>query len=371
MKYLVLLLCLLPLTTAIGIGPAQVYKVYEPNKVETISFTALNDGDQALTYQISVRGAGFVICGEGPFNMTGTTQSFSCTLTHPSTLSPGAHYAEVVVTEVKQSEEGIITAIPAAVSRVRLEARREGIYAEGKLDVQATETMASFIVNIYNFGTDTIRAAYAEIIVGNQTTTTEKRPIGSMTEAVLTGRMALPVGYHNATAIVHYDDHILMLTKDFQIGTERITITNVSIDPFRMGDIARIRLSVRNEWPFPIENVRGEVILMKDNHADTLATETFMLEETKEVSAFWNTADKPAGVYNATALVYYGGKVATRPFIVTLTQTTQKPAGYGGLLLGIIVFIVILLIIYLTVRGRPKTPRDIPSPPKDPAKKTV
>jgi hypothetical protein len=364
MKYILLFICLMPLATAIGVGPAQVYKVYSPGTSEKVTFTILNDAEEDLTFKVAVRGEGFISCEEGPYTLTGQSMTIACTLTHPTTLSPGTHSAEVVVSQVKPAEEGIITAVPAAVSRVRLEAQRQGIYAEGKLEVQTQDTMTSFLVYLYNFGNDNIRKAYAEISVDNDTIRTDTKSIGSMSEAVLTGRGTIPIGSHTATAVVHYDDKTFTVTKDFIVGEKRISITNVSIDPFRAGDIARIRLTIQNEWPELIENVHGEVIITKDNRAETLLTETFIITDTHEVSAFWNTANRTAGVYNATAVIYYDGTVASKPFTVTLPGQESEKGSAAAVVLAALILVAILVIIYLTVRTRPRKPQDIPPPPK-------
>lgn len=341
---------------AIGIGPAQVYRTYHADSVENISFTIINDEEKSLNFSITVRGESLLSCPKTAFTTVADTYTIVCTLTHPGELSPGPHYAEVVVSEIKPSEEGMITAIPASISNIRLEVPRPGTYAEGEMEIQSTGNHVIFSIYLYNFGTEAINRASADIHVAGTSLATDAKNIPSMSEASISAETTLTNGSYQATALVHYDGKNLTLEKEFEVGTRHLTIEAITIDPFTPGDIARIRIRLRNEWPEPVQ-AWAEVFVAEI--AKTAPTETFTVEETKDVSAYVDTSGLAYGDYRAQANVFYDGRISSKDFTITLAKP-KKPVitmTFVALILGLAVVIMALIL------------RRIPKAPTEPSKR--
>jgi hypothetical protein len=334
---------------AAGIGPALVYRVYEPGATVQLEYTVFSSAD------ISVRGelSAYLDCP----GYVSQQASIVCNLTMPAGLAAGPHEAEVVATERRPAEEGMITALPSAISLLRVDVPRPGKHVEARLEYKDS----LFSVYVHNFGTDPIGDAYAELRVGEEGVETDHARVRSMSEAKLTARMMLPPGRHEAKATVHYDDSTISMTKEIVSGEPSISIQSINVDPFKPGEIARIRIKVMSDWPEPV-SARGEVVV-KANATQVLSTESFEILGDKEVSAYWESVGIGLGTYNATASIYYGDKVTSRQFAIAVEEVRFDATPLFVLIVGCLLG----ALIYLMYRARKprKAPRDRTSKPSD------
>jgi len=337
--YLVLMIILLNSVIALGVGPVQVYRVLEPGKTEEISIRVFNNEKKDLILDVSVRGElRNYIELKTDYIVDEDTGHIDITyrLRHPDGLSPGAHNAEIVVREVIEKSEATVVATQAHVSSLRLQSPVQGLYAEARLDV--TET--NFDISIYNYGTDDFTAyadikAYADGLAGEATT--KSKGVASMSQEQLRATIPLDPGSYNAVATVYYEDKEIVLEKDFNVGKKIIEILNISVDRFRPGDIARIKMKLENRWPESIEAV-ADIFITKDGTVvDTVTTETFTIDDDYVLFAYWNTKDYDYGTYNAEAKIVYGNEVSTEKFRIIISESDDNSI---LVLVGMIVLIL-------------------------------
>jgi hypothetical protein len=329
----------------LGIGPAQVYRVHSPLTTEMLEFTVFGEPGSAVS--ISVRGDN-VECPRS-LTLASNQSTFLCSLTHPQSLSPGPHDTEVVVTESRKPEEGMISALPAAVSLVRMDVPRPGTYVEARLDVENSGSDAIFRITVHNFGSEAAECA-ATVSVEELSSKTQTKFIQSMGEDTIETRIALPAGPHQAQAILRCGSQEINLSEDFEVGEKRIVITVISVDPFVAGDVARIRISMENTWPVALDNVRAEVVMT--DSGKTLQTETFSIADTREVSAYWDTSGIAAGPHAARATLVYSGALSTREFSILVPEAAKKKASLLMPTLLVAVALALFLIWLLLTKKK-------------------
>ena len=127
-----------------------------------------------------------------------------------------------------------------------------------------------------------------------------------MKEGTLTTSSNLESGNYLAKTLVYYERETIKLEENFFVGDRSIKILGMTVNNFQKDEIAKINLLLQNNWVDPIDNVKGEIVIYKDNKKiETIPTETFTIDKTKDLFTFWNTKGMAKGKYNAKATFYY------------------------------------------------------------------
>lgn len=361
--YIVILLIAALPVFALGVGPVQVYKVFVPGQQQQIKLIIFNSNDRGLAVNISARGelAPYINFEKTEYELDKGSLPVYYTLVMPSELSPGPHYADIVVTESPRKTGATVEALASTVSRLRVQAPYGEKYAEAKLDIDASENKASFTIYVYNFYSGQLNvSSHVSVIDGDsreiKSLDMQSRTIEPMSEATMTAEAVLAPNQYHAVADIIYDGKHINLEKDFVVGKKLIEITGITVDPFSPGEIAKIRLQLKNRWPLRIEDAMGEVIIIKDNTLiSTLSTETFDIDKTREIAAYWNTKDIAPGIYNAKANIIYDGKISSSDFNITIAAPFPEEKRYPVITSIVIVVLIafVIILVYLW-RQRPK-----------------
>ncbi len=364
--YAVVLAVLAYTTAALGIGPVLVYKVFQPGQEQHVTLTVFNDGSKDLSIDVSARGelAPYIKLENSSYRFSSETYPLHYTLTMPDDLAPGAHYADIVVTESPTTSQATVQALVSGVSKLRVQVPYNEKYAEAKLDIDASESKAAFSVYVYNYCSQRLNVS-SHIRIYNQDGSNVKnidlpaKSIDPMSEESMSAEAMLQPGVYNATLQVSYGGKSIVVNKGFIVGEKLVEITGVSVDGFEPGEIASIRLHLKSHWPSMIKGAKGEVTIIKDNRLiDTIRTETFDIQGEKELSAYWNTQDQEPGTYSAEASIMYDGKVSTKDFNITIpgpAAQAKRPALIIPVV--IIVLVVVIAVLYYVWRMRRKPGR--------------
>ncbi len=344
------------IASGLGVGPVQKYVVFEPGVVQNLSLYVFNNENRTISFDISARGelSSRVTLDRSVYFMAEDQASLKIpySLAMPQELSPGPHTADIVITEVPQGQ-GTVVAAQSQVSRLTVQVPYPGYNAQAKMLISQRDDGAGFEIQVYDYGTSDITASAVIDIYTNSTLVRSvdagSVSIGSMEQKSIIASTKLPPGDYRAVAHVIYEGGQIDLEQAFQAGKRYIEITGITVDSFRSGEVARIRFSLLNRWPEPIEGVVGDMLVMKNGKViDTVTTDTFGIDRTAEVSAYWNTKGLEPGTYDARMNLVYGKDITSRNFTLLISEAVPKPRLSSGLIiLALLILVTALAIIML------------------------
>jgi len=182
-------------------------------------------------------------------------------------------------------------------------------------------------------------------------------------------------GSYFAEATIEYDEKIMQLSERFDVGNLEIEIERIEVNNFKIGQIAKLDVYLRNKWNKPVK-VEGKAEIFKDNSLVSTfnAIPVDILQGSSAVmNAYWNTEGIQPGEYDISVKATYEGKTSEKSFtsIVSLQdikfndfvsgKVIAKKGSQNTTLLIIAVFVLIivnvLLFIYINKRlkSAPKT----------------
>jgi len=339
--WLTVMLLIINYSLALGLGPVQIFKIYEPGKTDKIELTVFNNENKEGLIDVSVRGElkDFIEFNKTLFlkkNQEQTKVIFY--LTHPQALSGGAHYAQLVITE-STGKDSTVSAVQSYVSKLRLQVPMDEKYAEAKLIIIPGST-TNFNIDVFNYGKEDIDAsAKIEIYKKEkplQELFTNNVTIASLKQDTLKTSARLDNGLYSARAVVDYGKTI-ELEENFIVGKPSIEIKSIAVDPFAPHEVAKINIKLMTDWEVPIENVKGEITIVKDNtYIETITTETFTIFKEHELTAFWE--NKGPGNFSAKLNILYNGEVVSKDFELVTSKKTKNS-----------IFIILILIVLLLI----------------------
>ncbi len=168
-------------------------------------------------------------------------------------------------------------------------------------------------------------------------------------------------GDYNATAIVDYQAAIAKTSSVLRIGQLFVNMTNYTNEIIK-GGIKPFEINVESLWNDPIENVYGEVSVLKDNLSITnfLTPSVILLGwEKKTLNGYVDTNVLEIGEYDLDINISYGGKETMNKGKLTI-EMKQKYLVYY-IMGGILISLILLIVLYFKFRksifnknGKPK-----------------
>lgn len=368
---------------ALGVAPSRQNFDFEPGKVISGELTIINNEGFDLRAGLYASGdlAESVQFEQSLIDIPAEVETikvpYKITLPKGS-QNPGTHEIELVIRQFpKEASEGTqISAQMAVISQVMVKVPYPGIYAEGKLFISGAEdleTPVTFTTMIYNFGKATIADANVEVDIFGPTwelvgeANSEHSRINSQQEIRLDSLWEPDVskGTYRAVANVFYDGKSFKIEKTFDLGTFMIDISDIIVQKFRLGDVAKFDIELYNSWNTEIKDVTVELFVHDKDGKEMTHFETGSVDipaQNKEVvEAYWYTEGVSPGIYDVKALVHYQGKVTEKDFQfeVDINKITQIGAVGHAILSedelsevktqGLIIFFIILIVIILIV----------------------
>jgi hypothetical protein len=388
--YAAILLALLaiaaiPFADALGVGPSRQQISFSPGAEIEAELYIINDKNEDFRAAVYAQGdLSNYITIEQPLvevsakdYMTPVKYRLKMPNTPPT---PGPHKIELVVRQFPKgsdAEEGtMITANLALISQIILKVPYPGKYAEGKLFISGTQdptNPATFVVMLYNFGSEEITDAHARFEIQGPLLgkiaefNTQSAGIKSKEEAKLEAQWQPSVnkGTYKAVVTVYYDDRQMTLSQNFDIGNFVIDISDIRVEKFTLGDVAKFDIYLANNWNTQMAGVYVEMTVEDSTGKKMTEFKTAAIDiepsQAGKLEAYWYTQNVMPGTYKVKLLVHYAEKVAQKEydFVVdtnsitrigavgkaVVTEAEKKEITTQGLLIVLIMVVIVLLLI--------------------------
>ncbi len=381
-KLFIIIVMLIPLSSAFGITPAQKIFDYSPGTEQTYSFEIVNSENKRVNLVILPDGELKDYVSLSQYYVTLTPDIPSIAITYkvkiPSGLSPGPHYADIVITEVpdasSSSSTTFVGSIVGIVTKVLIDVPYPGKYAQSDLSISSTnEGKTAFVIPLVSKGK--LDIARARAIIDIFTPLNEKIATLSTQEvSILSGeRKELSVewdvssvspGRYFAYATVLYDESVLNLEKEFSVGKDTLDLKSVEVNDFSLGEIAKFEFLVENTLNSPANDVyismqvfNGDDEVMADFKSATYTLEPF---SSKLLVAFWDTEGVRVGNYKAKAFINYGQSSMQKELTLDVSEndisvigvgyvvSSASSSGNSSLITVLVIAVVVLVLLNLT-----------------------
>lgn len=377
-KLLIILIMLLPLASAFGITPAQKIFDYSPGSEQTYSFEIINSEKKRVNLVILPEGElkDNIALSQYYVTLTPDTSSVSIkyTVKIPSSLSPGAHYGEISVTEVpdtiSSSSPTFIGAVVEIITKVVVDVPYPGKYVESDLSVSVTDDgKTAFVIPVVSKGKLDIARARAVIDIFTPlnekvaSLSTNEIPIiaGERRElAVEWDTSSITPGRYYAAATVLYDESTINVQKEFSVGKDTLDLKSVEVNDFSLGEIAKFEFLVENTLNSPADDVyiSMQVFNQQDEIMAEFKSASYTVDafSSKLLVAFWDTEGVRTGNYDAKAFINYDKTSTQKELTLDISNNDITVIGVGYVvssadssgdssLTTILVVVVIVLVL--------------------------
>jgi len=310
-------------------------------------------------------------------------------LTLPEDLAPGERRGGILALAVPKDtyKENIVMATTAIIHQVRVNVPYPGKYAIGKMYINnlELETPVTFTLALANYGKQKINNAKATIVIKGPTNeeigvlNTDSTSIEPSKEDKLTVQWdAEHPGKYFAEATIEYDNKILKISQNFEVGDLKLEIERIQVNNFKIGQIAKLDIYLRNKWNTPL-NVDGHVEIYKDNKlVSSFNSVPVEIQEqsTAIMDAYWNTEGVEVGEYDVSVKTNYDGKASEKTFssivsidniqfneLVSAKVVTDKGGSRTTLLIVAVMVLIILnimLFVYISKKLKSRPPSQPP-----------
>jgi len=393
-KFLFVFFCLIifaiSYANALGITPGRTTLDFSSELNKKVDFTIINSEHKNMNIQVSVGGelGKYISLNEESLKMLSSeeTRKASYEINLPQNLSPGLHTAEIVVMQLPEgSEKGraSVGAALAVATQVYVHVPYPGKYVKAELKVMGTENKKRFVIPLESLGNKEITDVEAEIYIYDlegkelERLKTNKASLKSaeVKEIFAEWDVNISVGKYKAKAVLNYDGEELLLEKDFEIGEMVLDLQQIFVNDFKLGDIAKFNMIVKNKWNQQIENAYAEMRIYDDkmNEIDDLKSATYNIpaEMQTTINYYWDTENISKGLYNANIILYYSEKKTQQDLKLDVGSNTINVVGLGyvisseskpnnsvvNLLFIIIGFLVLLNLLWFLVLRKYLTKR--------------
>ena len=389
---LLLGIILLPSVMGLGITPARTTVNFEPGLEKNVSISVVNSEGKDLNLVVAVQGelAEYVILDETSFSMSASQNSKNVkyNIKLPTELSPGLHTAEIVILQLPSSsdlEGSFIGAALAVISQLHVYVSYPGKYAEADLNVlNLNDGNVQFVIPVLSRGDFDLTSVEATIEIftplNEKIATLKTNDIkvfsGERKEVTaLWDTSNVNAGPYRAVATLVYDEQTLILERNFNIGEKRLSIENIEVNDFTLGDIAKFEILIKNEWS---ETVAGAYVqmLVRNDKGEVMADfksptyDIVSLDKTL-MTAFWDTEGVRTGTYDSSLFLHYEELTDEQNLQLEINEDSINVIGLGYvisergsvfdenklltyLVIGVILLIIINIGWFFFLRGKMK-----------------
>jgi len=333
---LLLTLVMTTLVSSIGLAPASKEVLLTKNNFE-YELKIFNQEKEEGTFDITATGdlAQFVSFSEDTvtFDRKDEYKLVKVIFNMPNNfeLSGGDYITRVLVQ--KQTEKiQHIGALLGVASILKITVPYEGIAIEVKLIAPTFNkgTINNFAIEAENKGNQNAQNCKADIEIFNHldtkiaTLTSEQRIISSKTKEIflLPWSADEENGNYKAKAKFVCENVEIFKEAKFTIGGPEITIENLSVDKFTLGEIVKFDLLLASNWGEPIQGVFVDVELLKDEvQIASAKTESVEIEAFGKLNVpfYIDTDGLEPGEYIINITVNYLGRQISEGYIAYVT----------------------------------------------------
>ncbi|MEK6903770.1 MAG: hypothetical protein AABW64_03940 [Nanoarchaeota archaeon] len=372
--FLIVLYGFIPSILAIGISPAQQSVDFQPHTKLNLTTVVLNGGLSEANVSLAFSGELNAYIRFAPEHVVippGSMHTFSFLLDFPAQIKkPGRHLIQIYAIEAPLGKKSGIVPLTAVNSFLYVTVPYTGKYAEFDVetrDVNIGEPVI-FKISTRNLALDNISSASTTVFITNRRDesieTLATKPIflpaqTTTEETLVLQTTTLEPGPYRAIAILDYDgEKSLEKEIPFRIGTLFVALLNYT-NLFTAEEINKFVLDVENRWNLNIEQMYGEISILKEGQlmGSVLRTPSLSLEpwERKTLTTFFDTRGLEPGKYTAQITLFYSNMTTQETGSIRIMK--QFTFNWTYLLIGVICLILFIDFL-LWMRHRRKAYAD-------------
>lgn len=376
----IFLFCLILISnvSSIGITPGRTSIDFEPNLERTISFSVLNTENKDFDIAFSVEGdlAEYISISSDVASLSReeSSKEFTYSLKLPNGLSPGLHKANVIALEVpEEGEEGevVVRATVSVATQVYVYVPYPGKYIESRIDVVNNQKDGNviFYIPFISRGEEDLESVLAELEIykGDEkidslVTDSLSAKTNDKKELKATWNPKVEGGSYKVVANVRYDDKLQIIEREFNFGIENLDVLGVSVNDFRLGDVAKIKILVQNKLSDDINDAYANLNIYDSDFTKIagLKSENYEISSNsnKEMVVYWDTEDISKGEYSSELGINYLENLISKNFKMDVSEDSILFTGVGFVVssgessktsVTTILFIVIGLLILINL----------------------
>lgn len=343
----------LQLVLSLGISPAIQYVDFQPGLELEYSFKVYANSGQTIEMYSDGEFSELVKFDKTELNGGG---GFNVKIKLPQEIEiPGKHVLLIGAREKIDAESGAIGTSVAVRAPIVIQVPYPGKYAEISLSTHNANVgePVKFEVSVASMGKEPILAT-TNIEIYSEKKKIETLDLGAKLIENQKSDKFIKIlntsnyksGDYNATAIVDYQEAIAKKSSVFRIGQLFVNMTNYTNEIIK-GGIKPFEINIESLWNDPIENVYGEVYILKDNKNITdFLTPSINLGgwEKKTLNGYVDTDVLELGEYDLNININYEGKETMNKGKLTI-KMKQKYWIYC-IIGGILIVLIILIALY-------------------------
>ncbi len=346
----------LQLVLSLGISPAIQYVDFQPGLELEYSFKVYAGSEQSIELYSEGEFSELVKFDKKELNGGG---GFNIKIKLPQEIEiPGKHTLLIGAREKVDAEAGAIGTSVVVRAPIFIQVPYPGKYAEISLLIHNANVgePIKFEVSVASMGKEPILAT-TNIEIYSEKKKIETLDLGTkLIENQKSDKFIkflntsnYKPGDYNATAIVDYQAAIAKKSSGFRIGELFVDMTNYTNEIIK-GGIKPFEINIESLWNDPIENVYGEIYIIKNNMSIiSFLTPSVSLSgwEKKTLNGYVNTDTLELGEYDLDININYEGKKTMNKGKLTI-KTKQKYRAYYiiGSILTVLIVLIILIFIY-------------------------
>ena len=366
------------LVGAIGITPGKVTEDFSPGLERNVNFAVINSEKKDMGVLFYVKGdlKEHVTLGKqfDEFSRFDESKSYSYNIRIPEKLGPGRHLAEIVALElphgayqpntfIESGREGqnvsvaiiqgtqplskestFVGATVGVITQFEIFVPYPGKFIEAGLDIYQDRNTGKIIFSISAVSRGKLDIVNLKAVIDIYTSLNQKiETIETDVTSLESGKRTVllkewisevPPGPYRAVVTVHYDEKIVELEKEFNVGDVVLEIESIEVKNFQLGGIGKFEVTVRNTGNFDITNAFLNIIVF-NKEGETMADFKSPTYDVKSLSrekmiAFWDTAGVQKGIYEGKIILHYLERTDEKPVQLHISEDSIVVIGAIG-----------------------------------------
>ena len=367
--------------SAWGVYPARQH-AENTNELQEFHVTMVNGDFKEGYFQVVFGGelAGSAVYNGGLIRFTADKNQINIpfSLMLQDDLQPGKNVLTVMLQEVRDEYSDGVGSTISLVAEVVIYIPIEGNFVSAQLQVlpDGVDAPTKFLIGIINKG-DSAVPIWADVVIKGPTNDvvtswiTEQKIVnyGSTggIETYWTGTKN--PGVYLAEITLHYGDKVMVLRKDFSVGSDSVIAESLTANNFALGQIVPLEIVAYNQWNSMRRGVFGEIfVVTKDgNIVQSFKTspEDIPAMGRRTIQGYWDTSKLIIGAYDLNVLMHYDDKTSQQQFPVIVSidelQVMNRVSGQvisqggdgssGGGENNLYKILVVLIIVLIVVNA--------------------
>ncbi len=363
---IMLTLLSISLASALGISPGEKKIAYSAGSVETIKYTIINNENKNFVVSINADGeiSEYVNIKDKQLTLSSNeaTKDFYVEVNMPPGLHPGENTGRIIAEE---SIENLSFMGTSGKGRIRVISKLVVLvpYPEKYINVELNlggDAETEITTKITNLGITDIKEIGGELgIYEDESEIINLKPefVGGLErskETILVSKInreEIPNGLYSVVAKIRYDDYILEVSRDFEIGDGQLKV--MSYTRYLLQDsVNKFEIDVENDWNKKIKDAYSTINITQYNKEITelrSSSYDFNPREKKTMTAFWDTKDFALGDYQADMNIISLNKSTSKQGEVSIVDPETYKKLTAGSFFKSWIFIVIIVLVVIVI----------------------